>query len=360
MKPSVARHCIGWRRFNLLRRGTGLAFGSGLLLLVACTRSPESAAPPPRVSTLTVTARTISTELPVSGVIEPVEKTELGFMVPGRIAAIAVEDGATVAAGQELARLDDTDYRQELAIAEAKLNETKARYARLRQMHELGSLTATDFDKITATLQETEAAAQLARQRLGYTVLHAPYAGRIVRHKLAVGTVVAPGVPLCAVIAPAPVWATLSVPEVDALRIQPGQAVHVSLAAMESTAEDGSVETVLPQADALTRSFAVKIRLANHGYEFRPGNVVTARIMTGQQRTALLVPPTAIQHYPDGGLYVWIVGEKHPAVTRRLVEVGAPYDTRVEIVSGLQPGEVIVAGSSVPLFDGMAVTPVAP
>jgi RND family efflux transporter MFP subunit len=150
------------------------------------------------------------------------------------------------------------------------------------------------------------------------------------------------------------------VPEVDAPRIRPGQRAQVVLAATESAAADAPVEVVLPQADAITRSFSVKIRLANEDLRFRPGNVVTALIALGASRSVLTVPPGAVQHYPDGGLYVWIVDAGHHTVTRRIVSVGRTHGAAVEVVSGLQAGEIVVTGAAAPLFDGMSVTLATP
>lgn len=336
--------------------------GAVVLAMVAglcgagCRRSETPAAPTPAVQVLKLELRDWPAEMTASGVIEAVDKVQAAFQVPGRVRRVAVEDGDTVTAGQVLVELEDADYRDALTAAEARLAEVEARQARLARLHELGSLTATDFDKINAALAEARAGAELARRRLEYTQLKAPFAGRVVRHGVAPGTVVGPGVPVLSVLAGAPVWAVLSVPEVDAPRVQPGQAAKVNLAAAGGAETEGTVETVLPQADPLSRSFAVKIRLANADGRFRPGNVVLARLAAGEGRRALLLPPALVQRYPDGGLYVWTVDPQTKTVVRRIIGIGRVRDTEVEVVSGLEAGALVVRGGAEPLFDGMAVT----
>jgi membrane fusion protein (multidrug efflux system) len=344
----------------LARRCGMAAFAAACVALVSCRRP---AAPPttvPTVEVLRVEPRELAPELVASGVIEAVDKVQAGFMVPGRVARVAVEDGETVAAGQLLAQLEDADYRDALAAAEAKFAEVSARHERLKKLHELGSLTATDFEKIASGLAEARSGVELARRRLDYTQLKAPFAGRVVRHGVAAGSVVGPGLPVVSVLAPAPVWAVLSVPEVDAPRVQPGQPARVNLAAAGGTEVHGEVETVLPQAEPLSRSFAVKIRLANADGRFRPGNIVTARITAGEGRRALSLPPQVIQRYPDGGLYVWTVDVNSKTVARRIVGIGRVRETEVEIVAGLEAGALVVRGGTVPLFDGMAVNVAQP
>lgn len=328
---------------------------STVLLATGCRRAEQPAAVVPAVEVIRLEPRALPAEIVASGVIEAVDKAQVGFLVPGRVLRVLVEDGESVAAGQLLAQLDDADFQDARAVAEARLAEIAARHERLRQLRELGSLTATDFEKIDAALKEAQAGAELARRRVDYTSLQAPFAGRVVRHGVAAGTVVAPGLPVVSVLAPSPVWAVLSVPEVDAPRLRPGQAVRLTLAATGGSEVVGEVEAILPQAEPLSRTFAVKIRLANADGVFRPGNVVTARIAAGESRPALSLPPEVIQRYPDGGLYVWTVDATTLTVARRIVGIGRVRETEVEIVAGLESGALVVRGGTVPLFDGMAV-----
>lgn len=347
-------------RFSPAAIPLGALLAGFLLLLGACAKPPPPSPAAPTVAVIAVSAREVADELAVSGAIEAIDRAQLAFMVAGRIRSFEVEDGASVSAEELLARLDDTDYRQQVAIAEARLTEIRARAGRLRQMHELGSLTATDFDQITAGLAEAESAATLARQQLAYTELRAPFAGRVTRHAVSAGTVVAPGIPVCSVLAPAPVWATLSVPEASASQLRAGQTARIRLAAAETIEAIAPVETILPQADPITRSFQAKIRLANADLAFRPGNVVVASIELGPRRSAITLPPAAVQRFPDGALYVWVVEPQRHAVTRRIVTIGRPRGAAVEVTSGLQPGERVVTGSAAPLFDGMVVATAQP
>lgn len=339
-------------RHPLTRFGGALA---ALTILCSGCNKEQAAQPVPVIKTHLVEARETDEEISASGVIEAVDKVELGFMVAGRVSTVDVEDGDTVKPGQLLASLDDSDLRNEVAIADGRLAEVRDRHARLAQLNALGSLTQADFEKIKAALTESEAASALAHRRLSYAEIRAPFAGRIQRHGVARGTVVAPGIPVCTLVGTAPVWATLSVPEVDVSHIHPGELARVSLAAAESVVATAKVEAVLPQAEAITRSFEVMVRIPNLDGAFRPGNVVTASIATGVRRKTVTLPPQLVQRYPDGSLYVWLVDAAGRTVTRRIVDVGRMRGTEVEVVAGLHAGERVVLGGEAPLFDGMRV-----
>lgn len=319
-----------------------------------CHRNDSTAPTEVEVTALSVAKKTVPGEIVASGSVEAVDKAELAFQVPGRVLAVEVADGSAVKQGDVLARLDPADLQQALAIAEANLAEVRARHARLARLHELGSLTDTDFDKIDAALKQSESSAELSRRQLSYAELRAPFDGIAVKRGLAAGVVVTPGLPVFTVLSPAPVWANVGVSETDACRVSVGQKAEVFLpAAAADAAHAGVVEAVLPQADPLSRSFTVKIRLDNADRALRPGNVVTALITTGETREIVSVPPQVVAKNPDGSLFVWLVDPVKHAAMRQLVEAGALRSSEVEIASGLKPGDQVVLNIPHTLFEGM-------
>ncbi|MFT3780689.1 MAG: efflux RND transporter periplasmic adaptor subunit [Nibricoccus sp.] len=325
----------------------------GLLLATGCRRNEAPGAHDEvAVQVVAVASKTIHDEVIASGAIDAVDKADVGFLVAGRILSVDVEDGAEVKRDQVLARLDPSDYQHALEIAEAKLSEVRSRHERLAKLHELGSLTATDFDKIEAGLREASAAAELARRQLAYTELRAPFDGLVVKHHVATGVVVGPGTPIFTVLAPAPVWANVGVSEADARRIAVGQTAKIVLPASGKQAFIGKVEAELPQADPLSRSFAVKIKLANEDHRLRPGNVVISHIQTGEQHSAVTVPPQVVQKFPDGSLFVWIVDPARHTAARQVIEIGSLQTSEIEVTKGLKDGDLVIANVPLTLFEG--------
>jgi len=223
-------------------------------------------------------------------------------------------------------------------------------------LHEVGSLTDTDFDKIDAALKETESATELARRQLGYTELRAPFDGWIVKHGIAAGVVAAPAVPVFTVFSPGAMWANLGVSEADVAKVRIGETVEVRVPATRAGAEHGTVEAILPNAEMLSRAFTVKVRLENARGDLRHGNVVVGHILTGETRRAITVPPQVVQKNPDGSLFVWLIDAARHTAVRQLVEVGALRASEIEIASGLRDGDQVILNVPHTLFEGARLT----
>ncbi|PTX98896.1 efflux RND transporter periplasmic adaptor subunit [Opitutus sp. ER46] len=324
-----------------------------LVPLTGCDRDVSQASPAAvTVSVHIVHASNVPEQIVASGAIEAIDKAEIAFMVSGRVLSVPAADGALIKQGDVLAQLDPVDYERSVAIAEAQLQEVKSRHARLARLHEAGSLTATDFDRISSALQQAEAAATLARRQLDYTVLHAPCDGWVVRRGIAPGLVAVPAVPVFTLLPPGAVWANVGVAETEISRVQVGQLVDVHVPAAGHDPQRGTVESILPNADPLARTFTVKVRLANRGGELRQGHVVVAHILTGRTHRALLVPPQAVQKHPDGSLFVWLVEPTRQTAVRQLIQVESLTATGIEVSAGLTDGDQIVLNVPHTLFEG--------
>ncbi|HET7535370.1 MAG TPA: efflux RND transporter periplasmic adaptor subunit [Candidatus Didemnitutus sp.] len=324
-----------------------------LAIVSGCHRDRTKASLAPKsIKAHVVRSQQVPVEVIASGAIEAVDKTDIAFQVPGRITSVEADDGMLVKKGQVLARLDPADYQKNLAIAEAQLDEIKARHSRLARMHEAGSLTAADFDKIDAALKQAQSAAELARRQVGYTELSAPFDGWIVKRGIAAGMVAAPAVPVFSVFSPGAVWANLGVSETEIAKVRIGQTAEVRVAAAHASPQRGVVEAILPNAEMLSRAFTVKVRLENTAGDLRHGNVIVGHISTGETRRAVTVPPQVVQKNPDGSLFVWLIDAARHTAVRQLVEVGALRSSEIEIASGLSDGDQVVLNVPHTLFEG--------
>ena len=370
----------------------------GLLALTGC--GPKAPAAADQVVPVRVRAPT-HIQQPVSvsagGAIEANVTAQGAFQIAGRVDKVLVEEGQAVTKGQVLAELDASDFRNAYDAAEAQADTARAadkkaqegprsqeleqtridserwldEYKRMKFLYENKSLAANDFKKIeagyeaaqqrydmalkgtrvedkeAASGQSRAAAAQLheARKRLEDTRLRAPISGFVGMRRIDVGDTVAAGTPVISVLDLNPVKVRVAIPEAEIGRVKEGSRATVTVPSLDGKQFEGKVETVGVAADPASRSYAVKISVANPDRVLRAGMVSDARIFSVEMVNAITVPGNAIVRDSQGVMHVYVYDPGRQRVYARRIETGGLIGSEVEIRSGLAGDEqVVVAG----------------
>jgi membrane fusion protein, copper/silver efflux system len=172
--------------------------------------------------------------------------------------------------------------------------------------------------------------------------LVAPVGGVVVELQAREGMTVLPGTTLFRINSLSTVWANAELPESQAALLRPGAAVEGCSAALPDAVFKGTVQAILPEVDAATRTLKARVELANPGGQLVPGMFVTVRLATPGQ-SALTVPSEAI--IQTGRRSVVMLADANGAFRPVDVEVGLETNGRSEIKRGLQAGQkVVVSG----------------
>jgi len=174
---------------------------------------------------------------------------------------------------------------------------------------------------------------------MGFTKIRAPFDGLIIAKLADAGAMAAPGVPLLTIEDPSHfrLEALLDESQIGAVRL--GETIPIMLDSLANQSIAGKVVQIVPMADPASRTFTVKIDLPSNP-QIRSGVFGRARFPRGE-RQSILVPQTALLH--RGQLdAVYVVGKDDIAILR-YVTLGKPSANQVEVLSGLENGERIVA-----------------
>jgi RND family efflux transporter MFP subunit len=369
------------------QRNVSIAVSTMSLALVAAlsgcsSEQPTHAAAGETVSGVTVIVaqeKTVPDWLEAVGTVEAAQTSELASQMMGTIVQIDGREGDRVRAGQVLATIDDSQPRaaveQSTAAVSAAKNEAiaansqfalaEATFARYRQLYKEKSVSPQEFDEINAQYQsagarrdmanageaQANAALTQARTSLSYTQIRAPFNGIITAKKADVGTLAAPGMPIFTIEDTRHYRLEATVDESNIGLVHLGQPVPVTLDALGNAILAGRVAQLVPAADPASRSFIVKIELpANPGVQ--SGLFGRARFARGQ-RSALLVPSTAaVERGQLRGVYAL---DPNDIAELRYVTLGNTSGAEVEVLSGLQPGEKLVADPGARDFSGKRI-----
>lgn len=290
----------------------------------------------------------------VSGFIEPMSKVNLGFLVSGKISQIYVQEGDHVKANGLIARLDPTDYKYTLQIAQANRDKASDEYERLKIMYRKGSLTPSDFNKISALKDEAEAHYEIQKKQLKDTRLYTPISGIVGKRGVDPGEIIKKGLPLFNIVDTDSVKVNVAVPESEIENVRRGQSAVISVPAVDSTFS-GKVIMVGVLADPASRTYTVKIVVPNPGLILRTGMIAEAKIQTDKRKDMITVPGEAIVRDPDGLTYLYVIDPTNNRAYKRRVFIGDLTGRNIEITGGLKAGEEIVTGGQFHLRDGMNV-----
>ncbi len=359
------------KHWNRIFAIAGLISSTTSIGLSGCSHERRiEAAAPETVSDvrLFVTQKTAAPDwLEAVGTVRAAQTSQLASRIMGSIVEVQAREGEQVQSGQVLAVIDDAQPRTaveqataaELA-AQKSVSATESEYQlaevtkkRYQQLYEKKTVSPQEFDVVKtrylsaearrdmarAELAQASAALAQARTSLSFTRIRAPFASVVTQKFADAGTLASPGMPLFVVEDTRSYRLEAAVDESDIRLVRSGQAVPVLLDALGNTELSGKIVQIVPAADPASRSFLVKIEL-RADERLRSGLFGRARFSRGE-RSALLIPQTAtVERGQLQGVYVV---DANGRAGLRYVTLGKTAGQQVEVLSGLQDGEKVVA-----------------
>lgn len=287
-----------------------------------------------------------------AGVIRARREADLAFRAGGRIAARLVDMGATVTAGQDLARIDPTDIalsvrgaEADLAAAEAEARRALAEAGRSRTLLAAGHVAAAFDEQRQTTARSAEervasarAALELARNRLDHTILRAPSDGVVTAILAEAGQVVGEGQVVMRMADPAERELLVQVPE-GALPDLATARAEARLWARPDEPIAAHLREVAPQADSTLRTYAARFALPDAPDWAALGMTGTVRLRAESAPVALL-PASALLDRGQGPMVWKVQGSRLVAVPVEVAHLG---EARVALRGALAEGDKVVA-----------------
>jgi RND family efflux transporter MFP subunit len=305
----------------------------------------------------TVTSEQFSGVIDAIGIVtvRPGHIASLGAPGAARVSAVRVAVGDKVGAGEVLVELDPAPFDAAVTSAAAALQSATRAQERAQRLVDAGIAPRKDLDLATNDLAQAAAAASSARRMRSLATLRAPISGVVTRLAATLGASVDGTASLVDVADPRAVDITLSVSATEAAQIRTGARVVLTAgpAGAGDTLGRGTVNSIAAAIDTATRTVAVRVSVANTARPLRIGESVNGRIALDSRSETVLVPASAV--VPDGDENHVFVLDTANVARVRTVEVGARRDGRIEIMSGLRPGERIVTDGAYQVDDGVHI-----
>lgn len=320
-------------------------------LALSCSqkKKTESAEASQAVLTRTEAARSATIDLTeeFTSEIQPYKENDITPAVQGvHIDRILVDVGAHVEKGQLLVTLDPTQYNQQLVT----LKNLESDYNRLLPVFEAGGISAQQIDQARTQLDvQREVVANLQRN----IELRSPVTGVVTARNSEAGDLFA-NAPILHVMQIDPLKVVVNIPEQYFPSVRVGMPVDIRVDLFGDRVFPGRVSLVYPALDASTRTFTVEVSVPNATETLRPG-MFARTIFNMGSKEAVLVPDVAVQKQVGSSeRYLYVIAGDSVAERRR-VEPGRQVGDRVDVLSGVAPGERVAVTALSKLGDGVAV-----
>jgi cobalt-zinc-cadmium efflux system membrane fusion protein len=299
----------------------------------------------------------------------------------GKLIKALVELGDQVKKGQPLYTIDSPDLIQSestLIGAAATLELTSKELARAKALNGTNGVSEREFEQAISDQQTAEGALKAARDAVRVfgksdpeidqivasrridpvLVVLSPIAGQVTSFNAPSGLLVQPGN------APAPYsvanltvkWMLADVPESDVPSFHPGQSVEVNVMAYPGRVFRGRVSKIYEAVDPNTHRSTVRSEISDPKNELRPGMLATFSILVQKPVEATAIPANGVVRESDGSMTAWVTTDRRH-FEQRIIKTGLRNDGQVQILAGLQRGELVVTDNAVFLSNMLQAPP---
>jgi len=299
-----------------------------------------------------------------TGTIEPEHEVEVRPRIAGIVEKILVDDGDEVEKGQVLVEIERGLLLTQVREAEAALNETRVerRYAKLdfervQQLQTTGASSAQDLDKASARFERAQAATARAQAhadnlatQLSYASVISPLAGRVLDVHVEEGSAVSPvtsvtgGTILLSLAGAKTLHLEGLVDENEISRVELGQKARIRTEAYAERVFEAVVKEIAPLGQRIQNVtyFEVELEITDADAALlRPRMSGDAEIIAEVVDSAIVIPETALRYSGDRIFVNTVTSEDPPALAEKNVTIGIVDDTRVQILEGVEPGELV-------------------
>lgn len=336
-----------------------LLLGSLSISQTACNNEAQSKEPqePEKVASIPVEAAavksgTISAFFTGTASLEAEGEAVVVAKAGGVVEEIFVEEGTYVKAGTALAKLDDERLLLDLARDEASLNKFSRELDRQKEFYEKKLISTEEYERVRTDYETQKAAFDVAKLNVEYTTVRAPISGVVSVRSIKVGNMVQTNQETFTITDFNPLLAVMHVPERELNKLKAGQAAELTVDAIPGESFTGVIKRISPVVDRTTGTFKVTIEVRDRSGILKPGMFGRIRIIYDTHEDVLLIPKEAVV-MEDDIASVFLVSDS--IAVKSDVTTGYVDNTHIEIMTGLEGGDIIITTGQNNLRDSSVV-----
>lgn len=317
----------------------------------------EKGPPPSPVQVAVVKTKTVSNQISLVGTTEAIAESTVASEIAGLVEHFPIKEGDFVKKGALLANLKETELRLRFKGAaaakkriQATLQNAEKELTRVSKLKETNSIAEKQYDTafytyraLSQELLQKESEIELLEYELKQQKVLAPFSGFVAKEHTQIGEWINKGGPVVTLLDLDHIRITVDVPERYSVLLQSQSNVKISIKSISNTLFSGKIYSVLPQGDPNSRTFPVRIHLANSDHKIKSGMEAIVTFSLTTEKKALLVPKDAVVTAGDKRLVFMLNDGKAISVPVKIIGY---YDGDVAVEGNLKPGiQVVIRGN---------------
>jgi len=292
------------------------------------------------------------------GTLVPCDSVDLKSEVNSKVEQIFFSDGSIVKKGDTLIQFDESLAQAEVKEAEARYRKAKIEYEMFDKLAGRGATAKIKKEQAFSDMQTASAQLNSAKVRLEKYKILAPFGGMIGIKHLSVGQFIQSGMDLVKLVDNHPLKVDFSVAEVDIDKIYVSQEIKIFVGGDVFQNYTAKISAIEPESDKVSHSFRVRAILdipeevAMNSQILKPGRFVKVRITVNDGEKGIIVPESAVEKSGNESK-VFIVSDG--MAIQRLVTTGMRKDGNIEIITGINEGDIVITKGKEGVSDGRAV-----
>lgn len=293
----------------------------------------------------TVKYTVLNNEYAVNGVFEAKQTVDIAAQSSGRVIRLTVDEGDYVRAGQTLAIIESDKQNVNVSNAQANYNNAKAEVERFENAFASGGVTRQQLDQMKLQLETARNNLRGANISASDVNVKASFPGIINSKSIEPGSYVNPGQQMFNIVNVSTLKLRVNVDEKNIGALRNGQRIKVIASVLPEKSWEGVITFMAPIADA-SLNFPIELEITNNTRDLKAGMYGTAVFGAGKNISALVVSSAAFVGNVSSN-EIFVIKDNKAVLTK--VISGRNFGDRVEILSGLKEGDVVVTSGQINL-----------
>ncbi len=307
------------------------------------------------VLTETLQPRNFKSFIEIQGSVETKNTATATPRMAGTYTTVFVKEGQTVKAGQLLAKIDNAILLDQIAALKQQMELANTVFEKQKSLWDQKIGTEIQYLQAKNNKEALEKNLAVLNTQIDMYNVYAPISGAVERVMAKTGEIAAPGMPLASIVNLGSLKATANVPDTYISHIRMGDAVKVKLPDLNREI-NARVTFISKLVNPANRTFKIEVAIPTSN-DIKPNMVSVLNIADINKSNAIVIKQNYIQSTEFGDVVYVAENEGNKKVAKaRKIKTGVAYNGEIEILEGLQAGDLIVTEGYQDLVDGQAVS----